>query len=85
MTTVTQDDVNYLLNLANQTATIVDHATYTGTLILANTITYNSVVYTVTAIQAQAFSSYYHDLFGLTGDLVLPTGLTFIGLEGFDK
>jgi hypothetical protein len=51
----------------------------TGSLSIPNTIMHNGIVYTITAIENNAFSSCYD----LTGDLTIPSSVTIIGDYAF--
>ena len=75
-------DLNYSVNIDGATVTVTGHmdgSTASGTLDIPESVSYNGISYTVTAIGNTAFS----DCFGLTGDLTIPNCVTFIGSSAF--
>ncbi|MBR5720080.1 MAG: leucine-rich repeat domain-containing protein, partial [Bacteroidales bacterium] len=75
-------DLNYSINCDGTAVTVIGHVNgtaATGELVIPETVTYNGLTYSVTAIGDYAF---YHCT-GFTGGLVIPNSVTTIGRAAF--
>ncbi len=81
---ITVGALNYSINCDETAVTVtvtghVNGTAATGELVIPETVTYNGLTYSVTAIGNNAFSG----CTGFTGNLVIPNSVTTIGDEAF--
>lgn len=77
---VTVGGINYTIDTSTKTATIRSGNSYSGSLVIPASITYNDVAYSVTKIGYSAFEN----CTGLTS-VEIPSSVTEIGMSAFAR